>query len=68
MFEPEVELMIAAVAWARRGLGLTFRTAWRTSDLDMKVLGVAIPGPHLEKPGAISAGLAAQRLLDRGID
>jgi hypothetical protein len=34
----------------------------------MKVLGVAIPGPHLGKPVAISSGLAAQRFLDRGID
>src|SRR5262249_39704425 len=67
LFEPEVELMIAAVAWARRGLRLTFRTAWRTSDLDMKMFGVAIPGTDLEKPGAVSSRLAAPRLLDRGV-
>jgi len=66
--EPEVELVTAAVAWARRGLRLAFRTARRTGDLDMKVLGVTIPGTHLGKPSAISSGLAAQRLLDRGID
>ena len=34
----------------------------------MKVLGVAIPGTHLEQPGAITSGLAAQRLFYRGID
>src|SRR5262249_62359555 len=66
--EPEVELVTAAVAWARRGLWLAFRTGRWTGDLDMKVLGVTIPRTHLEKPGAISSGLAAQRLLDRGID
>ena len=66
--EPEVELVTAAVARVRRGLRLAFRTVRRTGDADMKVLGVAIPGPHLGKPLAISSGLAAQRLLDRGID
>src|SRR5947208_15152793 len=66
--EPEVELVTAAVAWARRRLRLAFRTARRTGDLDTKVLGVTIPGTHLGKPSAISSGLAAQRLLDRGID
>jgi hypothetical protein len=34
----------------------------------MKMLGVTIPGTHLVKPAAISSGLAAQRLLDRGIE
>jgi hypothetical protein len=32
------------------------------------MLGVTIPGTHLEKPGAISSSLAAQRLLDCSID
>ena len=66
--EPELELVTAAVAWERRGLRLAFLTPRRTGDLDMKVLGVTIPGTHLGKPDAISSGLAAQRLLDRGID
>jgi len=66
--EPEVELVTAAVAWARRGLWLAFHTARGTGDLDMKVLGVTIPGAYLGKPGAVSSGLAAQCLLDRGID
>src|SRR6202011_3242102 len=66
--EPEVELATAAVAWERRGWRLAFRTVCRTGDLDMKMLGVTIPGTHLVKPGVISSGLAAQRLLDRGID
>ena len=66
--EPEVELVTAAVARVRRGLRLAFRTVRRTGDADMKVLGVAIPRPHLGKPVAISSGLAAQRFLDRGID
>src|SRR5215472_10869464 len=61
--EPEIELVIAAIAWERRCRRPTFRTARRTGDLDMKMLGVTIPGTHLEKPGAISSGLAAQRLL-----
>src|SRR6516162_2963454 len=66
--EPEVELATAAVAWERRGRRLAFRTVCRTGDLDMKMLGVTIPGTHLVKPSVISSGLAAQRLLDRGID
>src|SRR5262249_40324005 len=66
--EPVVELATAAVAWARWGWRLAFRAVHRTGDLDMKMLGVTIPGTHLVKPGAISSGLAAQRLLDRGID
>src|SRR5262249_34803358 len=66
--EPKIELVTAAVPWPRRGLRLAFRAARRTGYLDMKVLGVTIPGTHLEKPGAISSGVAAQRLLDRGID
>src|SRR3984893_2404098 len=66
--EPEVELATAAVAWERRGWRLAFRTVCRTGNLDMKMLGVTIPGTHLVKPGVISSGLAAQRLLDRGID
>src|SRR5262249_29233802 len=61
-------LLIAAVAWARRGRRLAIRTIVRTGDLHMKVLGVAIPGTHLEQPGAITSGLAAQRLFYRGID
>src|SRR4029077_6803219 len=65
--EPEVELATAAVAWERRGWRLAFRTVCRTGDLDMKMLGVTKPGPHLEKPGGISSGLADQRLLDGGI-
>src|SRR5262245_38897086 len=66
--EPEVKLVTAAVAWERRCWRLAFRTVCRTGDLDMKMLGVTIPGTHLVKPGAISSSLAAQRLLDRGID
>ena len=66
--EPEVELATAAVTWERRSWRLAFRTVRRTGDLDMKMCGVAVPGTHLVKPGALSSGLAAQRLLDRGID
>src|SRR6516164_1939953 len=66
--EPEVELVTATIAWERRALRLAFRTVRRTADLDMKMLGVTIPGTHLEKPDPISSGLAAQRLLDCGID
>ena len=65
--EPEVELVIAAVSRERRGRRLAFHAVGWTADLDMKVLGVTIPGTHLGQPGAISSGLAAQRLLDRGI-
>ena len=66
--EPKIKFVTAAVAWARSGLRLAFRTVRRTRDLNMKVLGVTIPGAHLKKPGVISSGLAAQCLLDRGID
>src|SRR5215470_2356708 len=66
--EPEVELAATAVACERRGRRFAFRTVRRTCDLHMKMLGVAIPGTHLVKPAAISSGLAAQRLLDRGVD
>src|SRR6516165_2434392 len=66
--EPEVEFAIAAVAWERRCRRLAFRTVRRTGDLDMKMFGVTIPGTHLVEPGAIGSNLAAQRLLDRGID
>ena len=58
----------AAVARVRRGLRFAFRTVRRTGDADVKVLGVAIPRPHLGKPVAIRSGVAAQRLLDRSID
>ena len=68
ILEPEIEFVTAAVAWERRGLWLAFHAARRTGDLDVKVLGVTIPGTHLEKPGAISSSLAAQRLLDCSID
>src|SRR5215510_1697463 len=66
--EPEIEFATAAVAWSWRGRRLAVRTVRRTGNLDMKVLGVTIPGTHLVEPGAISPGFAAQRLLDRGID
>src|ERR1700730_16497345 len=66
--EPEVELATAAVAWERRGWWLAFRTICRTGNLDMKMLGVDIPGGRAVKPGVITSGRAAQRLLDRGID
>src|ERR1700730_2448843 len=66
--EPEVELSTAAVAWERWGWRLAFRTVCRTGDLNMKMLGVTIPGTYLVKPGVISSGLTAQRLLDRRID
>src|SRR4051794_9112747 len=66
--KPKVELATAAVAWERRCWRLAFRTVCRTGNLDMKMLGVTIPGTHLVKPDVISSGLAAQRLLDRGID
>src|SRR5262245_21649562 len=68
LLEPRIEIVGTAVACARRGCRLALRAARRTGELDMKVLGVTVPGTHLEEPGAISAGLAAQCLLDRGID
>src|SRR5262245_23155596 len=45
--EPEVKLATAAVAWEWRGWRLAFRAVSRTGDLDMKMLGVTIPGTHL---------------------
>ena len=38
------------------------------SDAHVKVLGVAVPWPHLREPCAIRPGLAAHRLLDCRID
>src|SRR5262245_27122383 len=68
LLEPEIKLATAAVAWERLCWRLAFRTVCRTGNLDMKMLGMTIPGTHLVEPGAISSGRTAQRLLDRGID
>ena len=67
LLEPRGEVVIATLACVWRGRRFAFRAARRTAELDMKVLGVTAPGTYLGKPGAISAGLAAQCLLDRGI-
>src|SRR5689334_6147186 len=66
--EPVIELVTAAIALSGRRLWLAIGTVRRTSDADVEVLGMAVPWPHFLQPIAIRAGLAAQRLLDRGID
>src|SRR5689334_1538199 len=66
--EPEAEFASAAVPRERRSWRLAFRAVYWTGELDVKMLGVTVPGTHLVKPRAFSSGLAAQRLLDRGID
>src|SRR5690242_4476837 len=66
--EPEVEFAAATVAWAWQSRRLALRAIRRTGDLDMKMLGVTVPGANLVEPNAISSGLAAQRFLDRRID
>src|SRR5215471_4185626 len=68
LLEPGVEFAIAPVAWERWYRRLAFDTVSRAGDLDMKMFGVTIPGTHLVKPSAIGSNLAAQCLLDRGID
>src|SRR6516165_2933392 len=66
--EPVIELVAAAIALIRRRLWLAIGTVRRTSDADVEVFGMAVPRPNFLQPIAIRAGLAAQRLLDRGID
>ena len=41
---------------------------WRTSDPNMEVIIVTIPRADLGEPAAVALGLAAQRLLDSGVD
>src|SRR5579871_103318 len=40
----------------------------RATHADMEMVVVAEPGSDLGKPAAVALGLAAQRLLDRGVD
>src|ERR1700756_5104780 len=66
--EPGIKLVAAAIALIGRRLWFAIGTVRRTSNADVEVLGMAIPWPHFLQPIPIRAGLAAQRLLDRGID
>src|SRR5215469_9216563 len=68
MFDPIIKFMPAAVPGRYRRLRLARGALSRAIDADVKVLGVAIPRPHLRQPSAIGAGPVAQRLLDRGVD
>ena len=52
----------------RLRLAFAFAAAGRAFDADVEVIVVAVHRPHLVQPGAVAVGLAAQRLLDRGID
>src|SRR5262245_40068832 len=68
--EPEVQFLgTASVASGYRLLCTALRRIGRTSQPDMNVIVVAVPGPHLRHPGVRLIGLhAAQLLLDGGID
>src|SRR6266851_9012560 len=69
ILEPKGEIAgAAALALRRRRLAFAFAAAGRTFDADMEVIVVAVHRPHLGEPAAIALGVAAQRLLDRGVD
>src|SRR5262249_59654826 len=69
ILEPEGEVGgLAAFAVAGIGLALAFARARRAFDADVEVIVVAVHRPDLVQPVAIALGLAAQRLLDRGVD
>ena len=48
--------------------GLAIGAVGRAVDAHVEMIVVPPIGPHLVQPGAVAAGLAAQRLLDRGVD
>src|SRR6201988_2877403 len=58
----------AALARVGIGLGLAFARARRALDADVEVVVVTVHRPDLVEPAAVALDLAAQRLLDRGID
>src|ERR1700756_4732084 len=58
----------AAFAICRRRLRHTFFRAGGTGDANMEMIIVAIHRPDLGEPAPIPPGVAAQRLLDCGVD
>src|SRR6516165_5157465 len=69
VLEPICQLgRLAAFAAALIRLAVTILAAARAFDADMEMVIVTIPRPDFRKPGAIALGLAAQCLLDRGVD
>src|ERR1700724_976258 len=69
ILEPESEITrAAALALRGRRLAFAFAAAGRTFDADVEVIVVAVHGPHLGEPTAVTLGFAAQRFLDRGVD
>src|SRR6202521_5752178 len=66
--EPRVELLAAAITSACRRLRLAFGAVARAAQADVEVVVVPPPRPQFLEPGAVAAGLAAQRFLDGRID
>src|SRR6266481_1395943 len=69
ILEPVGELAFAAAfAVPLVRLAFAFAAARRASHANVEVIIVAVPRAYLGKPAAVALGLAAQRLLDRGVD
>src|SRR5439155_19390669 len=66
--EPPIEVLAAAFGFARRVLSFALRAVRLADHAHMEMVVVAPPRPHLVQEGAILAGLAAERLLDRRVD
>ena len=66
--EPMIEILAADFSRRHRILRLAVGAVGRTSDTDVEMIVVPVIGPHLVEPASIIAGLAAQRLLDGGVD
>src|SRR5437016_664600 len=58
----------AALAAALVRLAMAVGRAGWASHADVEVVVMAEPGPDFSQPAPVARGLAAQRLLDRGID
>src|SRR5947208_16668136 len=64
----EISLAAAVARCRRRRLRRAIRVMRGTLDPDVEVIVVSIHRPDLRQPAAVAAGIAAQRLLDRGVD
>src|SRR5204862_6016195 len=62
----EVAAAVARIGWRR--LRLAAGITGRALDADVEVIVVTVHRPDLPQPAAVVAGIAAERLLDRGID
>ena len=66
--EPMIEILAAAFTLRHRILRPAIGAVGRALDADVEMVVVSVIGPHLVEPASIIAGLAAQRLLDGGVD